>query len=274
MKKMKYILSFSIILILIYSCTEKIDIELNDEKNSRLVVDGGITTDTASHTIKLTRTSSYFENQKTPAETNAIVSISDGTNLFMLTETSPGVYRTAPDVAGKFGKTYTLNIELANGEKYEASCKIDTIPAIDLIEYYYHEVYESYIFLLFAQEPEGKGDNYMFNIYLDGKLDNDTLRETSFQGDELFDGMYIPGLEIYYLPENEISKDTTHVKIDMLSMTKAQLDYYLALMMETDWRGGPYDGPPANIPSNISKGALGFFWASGISEFEFDLIRE
>ncbi|MFH2095544.1 MAG: DUF4249 domain-containing protein [Bacteroidota bacterium] len=272
MKRFIYILAS--VLLIISSCTEKIDIELNDDKNSRLVIDGGITTDTTVHTIRLTRTTSYFKNEPAPKETGATVTITGGNMSYILTETSPGVYQTDAGAFGKFGETYTLNVTLKNGEKYDASAIIDTVALIDAVVYYYHPYWEEYVLLLYAQEPEGEGDNYYFNIYMDGKLDNDTLRETSFESDELIDGMYVPGLEFYWIDKTKITNDLTHIKVDMLSMSNEQYDYYLALMSETDWRGGPFDGPPANIPSNISNGGLGFFWASGIASYELDIIKE
>ena len=38
-------------------------------------------------------------------------------------------------------------------------------------------------------------------------------------------------------------------------------------MLETEWRGGLFDSPPANVPSNVSNGALGYFGAAGRSEY-------
>ncbi|MBK7030017.1 MAG: DUF4249 family protein [Bacteroidales bacterium] len=75
-------------LILLSSCTERIEIELEDDF-ARLVVEGAITTDTMPHTIKLTTTSSYYYNQPAPVVQHAIVSISDGTETFLLNETAP-----------------------------------------------------------------------------------------------------------------------------------------------------------------------------------------
>ena len=51
------------------ACTEKIDIDLNEGENNRLVVEGYISTDTMQHSVRLTRSTSYFYNQlATPEE--------------------------------------------------------------------------------------------------------------------------------------------------------------------------------------------------------------
>ena len=63
--------------LLIFSCIERIDIEL-DNSYTRLVVDGVITTDTMAHTIFLSESTSYYYNQPAPAVSGAEVQISDG----------------------------------------------------------------------------------------------------------------------------------------------------------------------------------------------------
>ena len=73
MKKLLYITG---ILTALWSCTERVDIDL-DSTWQRLVVDGYITTDTTSHFIKLSKTTDYYYNQEPPAVTGAIVEISD-----------------------------------------------------------------------------------------------------------------------------------------------------------------------------------------------------
>ena len=95
-----------------FSCVERIEIRL-DDSYTKLVVDGGITTDTMAHTILLSESVGYYYNQPAPSVSGAIVQISDGTDIFTLEEETPGVYRTDPSFFGVAGKTYTLDIKLA-----------------------------------------------------------------------------------------------------------------------------------------------------------------
>ncbi len=272
-----------IVLTVFISCKKEIDIELNNDKYSKLVVEGHITTEKKAHTIKLTRTISYFANQPVPLETGAFVEIKEqgNPNSFILTETSPGIYQTDNSVAGKTGKDYSLYIKTSDGKEYSALAHLDTCPDMDYIDYEYKEfprphgkdTMKIYVLKLYAQDPAGVQNNYMFNIYINGVLDNDTLREAVYDSDEFFDGSYLPGVEIYYLEAEKLKTDSSHIKVEMLSIPKELIDYNLAIMFETDYRGSPFDGPPANIPSGISNGALGFFYASDISSFEFDIIK-
>jgi hypothetical protein len=283
MKKIIYILAA--ITIILFSCKKKIDIELNDDEASRLVVEGRFTTAKTSHTVKLTRTTSYFENEAAPVESGAIVEIREsGTNnVFTLTETLPGIYETEPDAFGKVGFTYTLYIKTQDDLEYTSEAYLDTCAQMDSVTYEYEEfviphgqgdTLKYYILKLWAYEPEGKGSNYMFDFYIDGSLHNDTLREAVYESDEYMDGMYLPGVDIYYIELEDLVNDSSHIQVDMLSIPKELIDYNLAVMLETDWRGSPFDGPPANIPTNISNGALGFFYAADIDSYEFDIIKE
>ena len=271
MKKLLYIALA--IALGVSACTERIDLELNDDNNQRLVVDGWFTDQEKVHTVRLTKTTSYFHNEAAPMATGATVKITDGVETFHLTETSPGVYETADNVAGKRGQTYTLEIDL-DGEHYEASSYMDTIPPIDSITYELYEELEGepediYDLFLWAQEPAGVGDYYYLKTYLNGNSMSDTLRNNAFASDELVDGGYIKGA--YF---NEVLAESgDSLRIEMHAISSESYRFFEAVMLETDWRGGIFDGPPANIPSNVNNGALGFFVTSAVSEESLVLIK-
>ena len=121
------------------ACTEKIDIDLNEGENNRLVVEGYISTDTMQHSVRLTRSTSYFYNQPAAPEEGATVTITDSEgNIFPLTfDASTGNYLTAPDVYGVAGRTYTLNIRLKDGSEYEATDELIAPNYFDTIYYDY-----------------------------------------------------------------------------------------------------------------------------------------
>jgi hypothetical protein len=43
------------------------------------------------------------------------------------------------------------------------------------------------------------------------------------------------------------------------SLTMAHAEFVRAMISETTWKGGLFDSAPANVPTNLSEGALGFF---------------
>ncbi|MBN1253155.1 MAG: DUF4249 domain-containing protein [Bacteroidales bacterium] len=270
---MKIYYTIFIIILIISSCTEVIDLELNTSENNKLVVEGSITTEQKSHTVKLSRTTDYFSNQATPKELGAKLSISDDENIFYLTDDdNDGIYITDENVKGQAGKTYRLDIELENGEKYFAESFLKPIFPMDSLKYeykksdfpfdenYYYSIY------LYVQEPPSIGDYYQWELYINGIHDSDTLRNKTIVSDEMVNGVYISKWPVYVIPDYKILNDTNMVKIQMLSISKEAYDFELALILETDYSGSNFSGPPANIPTNISNGALGFFSASDIVE--------
>jgi hypothetical protein len=269
-----------LIAFLLFSCTEKYDVGLIDAKTNRLVVEGSLTSEYKIHHITLSRTGSYFLNEPTVRETGAILTISGGDTLIHLVDSlNNGVYKTDKLFAGKAGNKYSLNIQLKSGETYSASELMKPINPIDsvLIQYKKSDIPfdESYYYTvnLFAQEHATKGECYQWELFLDDKHISDTIRTKSFVTDELVNGAYIANFTVYQLPEYKIDKDTMLVRLQMLSISKEKYDYYMAILLETDFSGAGFTGPPANVPTNISNGALGFFSVSDVTEIKKPLYR-
>jgi hypothetical protein len=86
-----------------------------------------------------------------------------------------------------------------------------------------------------------------------------------FVSDEFVNGRYVRDLVTHIINEKDFLGDSMKVTLEMESITKEYYDYLTGLMLETVWRGSPWDGPPANVPSNMNNGARGYFRASGVS---------
>ncbi|MBI1267177.1 MAG: DUF4249 family protein [Cryomorphaceae bacterium] len=270
---MKKIFLIPVALILMLSaCTERIDIELNDQDTRRLVVEGWFTDQLKQHEVKLTYTTSYFENQAAPVAAGAVVSISDGTTTWNLEELAPGRYFT-PEMAGTPEQWYYLNIEV-DGEEYTASSWMRPVADVDslhvrvldpLVEYGFPgDPY--YSVRVWTQELPGQGDRYMWLTYVNNEGIRDTLRELTFVDDVLYDGAYVEDVEIDYLEiETEANIGDT-VRIEQFNIGEEAYDIFIGIMNETDWNGGLFDAPPANVATNISNGALGFWGAASVRE--------
>lgn len=271
---MKKILIIPAILLMLASCTERIDIEL-DESYTRLVVYGTITTDTAAHYVELSTTTSYYYNEAPPPVTGATVEISDDDgNVFSLTENEPGKYATSPLFAAIAGKTYTLNINLAeeiNGHiNYMASSKVNTIDPIDSIglvsqpdwgEKGFYEV------TCYYQDPPTR-DFYMFNIFKNGELITDTIRDRIITNDDFYNGSYANGIGIGYLDqskESEILHPGDVVTFQGCGISEEYYNFIWTLQTETGFQTPLFSGPPANVKGNINNGAVGFFAAYGVA---------
>jgi hypothetical protein len=258
-----------LLLLTITGCEEIMDLRFTGDSGRTLVVEGRITTDTLSHKVVLSWTADYFQKPPREVVTDAIVSISDGQQTFALHEADSGIYLTDSTVFGEPGKTYTLYIQLADGSLYSGSEKLRYCNGFDSIaqsDNYNHlgppgENNYGYDVHFYALEPEPAGDHYMFLLYLDDKLYTDTLFEAVFATDEFINGGYITDLPTHIIPEADFIGDSMKVTLEMQSMSREFYDYLTGLLLETVWRGSPWDGPPANVNGNISNGARGYFRA-------------
>jgi hypothetical protein len=272
---MKFKISITGILLLpimIFSCTERIDIKLDDSL-TRLVVDGAITTDTMAHTVILSKTSSYYYNQPVIFVTGARVSISDGEITFDLTEKSPGIYRTSPASYGVAGHKYTINIKLKSPiggyTDYSASSILNPITPLDSIGLEFHKGWSKnglWEVKCYVQEPPTT-DFYRFLISKNDKMLTDSLYEWFVTDDKFFNGNYTNGAAIGYLeqssPEQGLLGGDT-VKAEVNSIGKEYANFLWEAQSEL-WGSNPlFTGPRANVKGNIDNGAIGFFAAYSI----------
>jgi hypothetical protein len=279
----------SVLLLIIsgFSCQEEIAIDLNDQENQRIVVEGRITNELKNHRIRLSRTLSYFDNQAAPPVLGADAYIlEEGTGArfdLTLVDNVMGYYETDL-VKGSVGENYSLVIQ--DGEDlYQATSYLDTVANMDSINYKYQ--YSSffgfgqgyYIIQISAYEPPPLGNIYMFNVYMNDTLRNKTLAETPYTSDAFINDSYISNIEIMYIPQEQIYFDTNTVVIEMLSISLEEFNYNTTFIQETYNNGSIFSGPPANIPSNIKSTSdgldgLGFFSASAIVRKDMLLFKE
>lgn len=255
--------------IVIFSCTEKIPIQL-DDSYTRLVVDGAITTDTMVQTVILRTTSSYFYNEPAPMVSGAQLSISDGTHTFSLKEDSAGVYRTDPFVYGIAGLTYTLNIKLekpiGGHTDYKAISKLNPIGPLDSVSLLFHPDWaKSGIWEVkcYVQEPPTI-DYYRFLIMKNHLLLTDTINEWFVTDDKFFNGNYTNGATVAYLQQGSARDglapgDTVTVEVN--SIGKEYFNFITETQTELRGSNPLFSGPSANVKGNINNGAVGFFAA-------------
>lgn len=253
-----------ILTLMLVSCEEQIDLPVGEKKSTMLVVDGMITSDTLAHRVILSLSGEFYLDHHTPRASGAQVSIHDSRgNVFPLTETRPGLYLTADNVYGEVGVTYTLNIEY-EGKTYHARSTMQRVPPIDSLSYRYDPAKESYRILLWGQEPEGKGDNYMWHIYKNGQLVTDQINKMIVLNDEFIDGRYIKGFEVDWWTNDFNFQKGDKVTVAQYSICNNAFDFLIGVMVENT-EGQMGNQNPANIPSNVSNNALGLFYAAAVS---------
>lgn len=276
MQNIKGKIKYLILLALLSRCTERIEVEV-DSSYTRLVVEGYLSTDTTQHLVRLTRSGDYFYNKPAQPVSGAIVSISDGDNFAVLTESikNPGSYLTDPSYYGVPGKIYTLNISQVdidnNGEaeEYTASSELRPVGSVDSIqlENISGHDFSIYEILVYAWDPPVK-NFYAFRVLRNGNLITDSLREMIVQDDIFFNGNYAYGIPSQFLDQSEKDEiiypgDTITLEIN--GITEDYYNFILEAQSEIFYQTPVFSGPPANISSNISNGALGYFTAWSVA---------
>lgn len=265
MRNIIIILSSLFVGVTFYSCTKEIDVEL-DEGDRRLVIDAWFTTETKTHEIRLTQTADYFSNEPAPLVSGASVQISGGGDVWPFTEVSPGVYQSGPTAHAKNFTDYTLRVAY-EGEVYEATDHCDTVPALEQIALWYNEDIEYgswYDILIWTTELQGYGHWYCWRVLKNGEYMKDTLSEIYFDNDEyLGDGLYFEAFPIEWFRESEVSSGDI-ITLEQHNISEKTYRAFEAILTETEWKGGLFDSPPANIPSNVSNNGLGVFIVSSV----------
>lgn len=268
----KRILYLIIIATMASACTEEIEVEL-DTTFTRLVVDGAIGNDTAAYRIKLSTTAGYFSNSPAPVVSGATLFLSDGEQIYPLSETNPGIsgiYETPPDFAGSVGKEYRLTIELAEpigGESvYEASSALKPVTSIDSIKAKFRPEWGPegiWTVQLWAKEPGDQENYYLFNLYRNGILLTDTITKKVVADDRFVNGQYMNGFDVIYLNNANAWETIRPGDTITLQMSGITREYYQFVnqIRQSGFSIPFFSGPPANVEGNISDGGVGFFTA-------------
>ncbi len=265
---MKNILAILFISSLLFSCTEKIQLDLATLEEPFLIVDATIDDRPSADTIILNYSSNYYAGGLPEAETTAQVSVSfnDSTYTFVHLDQKPGYYISPANFLPRPNFNYKLEIE-AKGKSYRGESYMYPVPTIDSIG---QKRLDDDITLgggeieitISFQEPPGIRNYYLFRESVNDTFYYENLNEYgSVFDDFILDGQYAD-LIPYGIFEYLIG-DT--IEIFAHSMDETAYEIYNALLTESEFKGGFFDSPSNNVPSNIAGGAKGLFVAHAIN---------
>lgn len=280
---MKKILFHIFSILILYGCTEPFDIQ-TDDAEARIVIYGVLTDKLSSQEIRITSTAPYFSDNHNPAVSGAKVTVSSSEGkLFEYQEAteSPGYYRAPVAWRAKSGESYTLQVEVDFDEDgipdyYEASTKVSHTAYLDSISVRPIRImgHENYAVNVYGQDSPLE-EYYLFMIYVRDSLVNSKITRYVISDDIMFNGQYIDGLTIEYFDsmteyENdseERRKESVYlevgdgVAVETCMITKGYYNFIIQCMNQKEGENPLFGGPPSNITSNISNGALGYFTA-------------
>jgi hypothetical protein len=265
--------AYLLILILLVSCQDKIELDL-PEGEKYLVVEGWISNEQHPHEVKLSYTAPYFSNSEVPPATGATVILrNDLSEEITLTEETPGIY-IIPE-PGDTGVSYQIDISLQDGSRYQSEFELlrEPTPILDIFWQLSEDEPNTendenpediYDVLISAYEPEPIGDFYRWRSILNG-IEQQEPFDIFVTNDEFVNGNPIPEFNV----TEELYSEPDTVTIIQEHISREAFDFLSLLQQQTAFVGGPFDTPPAPIVGNVKnlddpdKNALGFFGAAG-----------
>lgn len=259
---------FLLPLIILTGCfTEPIELDLNQDAKKVAIVAWINDLDERQY-VDINYTINYLGRDTFEYIPDASVVLSDAVNNYTLVHEEKGRYFLPSDFEARVGDEYTLEV-LHKEEEYIAKqvmrpcpeildleLKLSTSEAsLDSIELTYKKAVFNF------QEIPGEGDAYLYKEYTKGNPFPALFGYggTFFFHDEFFDGEFIEGFE----SEDGFLVNGDTLMVELYAIDKDAFNFFETLNSELDREGSPFDPPPANVATNFSGGAIGYFIASG-----------
>lgn len=255
-----------LLLVIISGCEEVVNVDL-DETEPRLVVDAAILIPKSflpvSQTIKLTTTTSFYDDEVPPAS-GANVSIRDDNGeIHLFEETEAGIYSNSTLIP-QTGKTYRLEI-LYEGETYRAEESFVTVPELQFIEQKDEAGFagENIELRAYYQDPQGMDNFYLFR-FLYSEL------YIQIYNDEFTDG----NLTFAYFTDEDLTSGD-EVLFEIQGISRRFYEYMFILRSQAGSGGGPFQTQPTTVRGNIvntdnpDNFAFGYFRLSETDKLQY-----
>lgn len=258
---------------LLSSCTKEVVLELADQEGTNIVVDGLVNDDGSQQFIRLSLTSSYYENNNGAPASGATVEVFGNNTTYTFTES------TNPDSAGYYLNNsissqlvegnYTLTV-IYDGQTYTANETYELAPVLDSLSFILNPFTEfantnlepgedsTFIYDVTCYFENPPGERYFyFDRFINGEIRTPRPADKSISDNEDLTDYVALAPYTYSIDKGEPG-DTVGVTIN--SVSEEYYNFLIIYFDQTDLSGNPFAGaPPANIPSNISGDGLGFF---------------
>ncbi len=265
-------ISFVLMLpLFITSCEKEVVLDLADKSGAYLIVEANIGNDGTAQEVLLSWSGSYYQTGRLDPVNGAVVSISGQSGNFVfeaLDAGKPGVYVNREISMALNPGDYLLRIDI-DDKRYLASSRMEPVPAIDSLSVRINPfwrfgpvrdtVFDAVVHFRTSESRQGY---YLFDFYVNGES-RTSLPSQKRLIDEANLNSYV-GLGVFSFSMRDVSRGDT-LRVQMRSISREQYQFYRIFFIQTDLSGNPFAGaPPANIPTNMSEGARGFFQVSSV----------
>ncbi len=241
----------------LFACEEAVDWDFERGENGVLVVDAILTDELIQQQLRLSL--SYDDlNGEAPPVPDAIVSVTaNGVAYFFApVQGDPGLYKSTLPFAVFDDLTYELEINWQD-QRYTARSELSEVAPFPEISFLPFEGTDSLFFGTFAPIYNAN-QQAMYEMNVDWthlNPDQEGRAKLLFFTFSTINtgGLVRPAGDTIGFPKGSI------VTAKKFGLNDDFADYLRALALETSWRGSVFYGPAANLPTNLSGGALGFF---------------
>ena len=270
------------------SCTAPILIDTHDSEPV-IVIYGCLTNEYRYQSVRITSSSPYFDSNKNEAVSDADVRIEDSEgNDYKLFYVKDGYYYSSSVFAVRPGITYKLTVNVdfdrdGDNEIYEAETTIPSAFSADSIEIKPMGImgFRHFSLNIYLQDPVETNDFYLFKFFVNDSLSNDQISKFAVADDEMFNGEYLSGISVFYFEDAtdekvvEMNKNNDNaymvlsgdiVRLQIINIEKGYYNFINECASEMRGENPMFGGPPSNISTNISNGAVGYFTGYCIRE--------
>ena len=255
--------------VLCSSCfTEPIDLGLN-ESDPKIAIAAWITDLPEDQFVTVTRSVNYLGQQDQDYISDAMITLSNSNTTYNLTERSPGIYYLPDNWTAQLDTDYFLEVSV-EGNTYTASHNMRSCPTIQ--DVYFEDATDAeesltyYQTVISFQDPAGEGDGYFLYDYQKGTIVDGIIERGGFGDDEFSDGDFIDEVVATNYDYRHQLGDT--VRIELFSIGESTVEYFEELSSQVVQGDNPFEGPPSNVTTNFSGGAVGYFVISGAQRTE------
>ncbi|MDR0698989.1 MAG: DUF4249 domain-containing protein [Tannerella sp.] len=267
-----------------FSCVAPVDINTRDSEPV-IVIYGCLSDDRKSQSVRITKSSPYFDDEENEVVTDANVRIKDseGHDHTLLYDEN-GYYFSDTRFDVRPGVTYHLIVNVdfnkdGTEETYEAVTTIPPLLTIDSINVIPVMImgYRHFSLNIYMQDPPETKDFYLFRFYVNDTLSNSRLSDYIVANDEFINGSYVESAVYYFediTDENVVKKNEGNdnplkedymvssgdrIRLQFLNIEEGYYTFINECITEMRGKNPMFGGPPSNISTNLSGGAVGFF---------------
>ena len=265
------------LLLILSACVKEADWSVPEDGNTYIVVDGIITSEAKTQYIFIHNNKAGLNHATIPIR-GAVVIISNEDVTYQLYEDAEeaGRYITDSIVAAQMDKNYSLLIlyqeNIFSAQAYMVSGK--TFPELSYKKNEDDELYSiDYVASSFETE-----DPAMWEILVDWSSVTGYENENPYDCKKKMLFYTLPTLDVsqVFAPALEQISFPAGSQIDQrrYSLTPEHASFVRSLLLETSWQGGVFPSDPANVSTNLSEGALGFFGVCAMNSLSLIVTAE